>query len=339
MNLISSFSKIKDPRRTQGLRTNLPQLLCMVVISNLCGYYGSRAIARFSKIHKKLLTAELKLKHKPPSHVSFSTVLNQIDPQELIACFQIWSAEFSELKKGDNISGDGKALGSTVKDMHGSGQSFEAVVSLFCQNSGLVHSLKEYRNNKESEIGVVQKTVETIVGTGNHYVIQLKGNQKTLFREAQRIIVEDSPLDRYEEHEKDHGRQSSWYVHVFDASESPKALEWKNLRRIIHVHKRTLNTKTGKVSHNDRLYISDLYQTCAQKYHEDWKIENNLHWVKDVIQNEDKNGFKQHNAPINISTLNSLALNIHSIFGKKSVSESQMIFCSNIRKTLKILRT
>lgn len=44
-----------------------------------------------------------------------------------------------------------------------------------------------------------------IVDSGNHYVIQVKANQKTLFSEIQRIIVEDTPLDYYEEHENIQG--------------------------------------------------------------------------------------------------------------------------------------
>lgn len=132
-------------------------------------------------------------------------------------------------------------------------------------------------------------------------------------------------------------------MNVFDASYSEKAREWKNLRRIVHVHKKTLHTKTGKISHSDRLYISDIYEQDAKKFHEGirghWQIENNLHWVKDVIQNEDKNGVQKRNGPVNVSTLNSLALNIHRIFGEKSLTTSQMIFCADLKLVLKTLRT
>ncbi len=89
-------------------------------------------------------------------------------------------------------------------NMHDSGQDFQAVVSMFCQQRGLVRVIGEYRNAKKSEVefrnllqhlkdaGAIirtdalhtQKTIEAIVESGNHYVAQVKGNQKTLLEEV-----------------------------------------------------------------------------------------------------------------------------------------------------------
>jgi len=186
-----------------------------------------------------------------------------------------------------------------------------------------------------------KKTVEAIVESNNHYVIQVKGNQPSLFRELQRIIVEEPPLDYYEEHEKDHGRHSSWYVRTFDASHSPKANEWKNLRSVIHVHKRTF--KKGKESHNDRLYISDHCETNAQFYHKGirghWTIENSLHWVKDVIHKEDRNAIRKDNGPINAAVFSSIAINVHRKNGLRSITESQIKFRANVKDLFQIFST
>ncbi len=188
---------------------------------------------------------------------------------------------------------------------------------------------------------ILKKTVETIVNSGNHYVIQVKGNQKTLYREVQRAIVEESPLDYFEEHEKNHGRHSSWYVTVFDASNSYKAKEWKCLRRFIHVHKKTI--KKGKVSHSDRLYISDLFTSSAKHFHRSirghWTIENSLHWVKDVIHKEDSNRITKANGPINQAVFSSIAINIHRKYGSRSITENQTLFGTNINKLLEFIRT
>lgn len=178
--------------------------------------------------------------------------------------------------------------------------------------------------------------------SGNHYVQQVKGNQGTLFKELQRIIVEQEPLDYFEEHEKGHGRHSSWLVRVFDASFSPKANEWKNLRRVIHVHKQTIKTKTGKESHNDRLYISDLFTIDAEKYHRGirghWKIES-FHWIKDVVHGEDNNSYKNNNAPMNAATFSSIAINIHRANGNYSITDGQIKFATNVKELFKFTRT
>ncbi len=133
MTLQEAFSEIKDPRRPQG-----------------------RGISRFAKIHAETLSKELNLKHAIPSHVTFSDLLNRLDQQELINVFNKWASDFVPLEKGDAVSGDGKALGSTVINGQAKQQDFQAVVSMFCQKSGLVHSLETYSNSKESEINIVR---------------------------------------------------------------------------------------------------------------------------------------------------------------------------------------
>lgn len=180
-----------------------------------------------------------------------------------------------------------------------------------------------------------------IVGSGNHYVCQVKGNQPNLFKEIQQVIVSQKPVDRFEEHEKDHGRHSSWYVSVFDATLTPQMDEWKNLRRFIHVHKKTI--KKGKESHSDRLYISDLFQTCAESFHKGirghWTIENSLHWVKDVIHNEDNNRIVKNNGPVNSAVFSSIAINIHRKNGNWSITEGQIKFGTMVDKLFNLFRT
>lgn len=186
-----------------------------------------------------------------------------------------------------------------------------------------------------------KKTVDQIVDSGNHYVLQVKRNQKTLFNEIEETIVNETPLDHYEEWEKDHGRTSHWSVRVFNASNSSKAKEWNGLKRFIHVHKYTL--EKGKESHNDRLYISDHYNTDAQFYHTGirghWKIENSLHWVKDVIHKEDKNRIKTKNGPINSSVFSSIAINLHRLNGNYSITDGNVKACKNITKLFRQIRT
>ena len=170
-----------------------------------------------------------------------------------------------------------------------------------------------------------KKTIKTIVESNNHYVIQVKRNQPSLFEEIQQTLVEQVPLDCFEEYEKDHGRHSHWTVSVYNAMQSSKAEQWKNLRRFIHVHKHTI-TKEGE-SHYDRVYISDLFTTGAEYFHRGirghWKIENSLHWVKDVIHGEDTNPVRTRNGPINTATFSAIAINIHRKNGYHSISDGQ----------------
>lgn len=166
MTLENCLLEIKDPRRSQGLRFTLTQLFSLIIISNLCGHLGGRPVARFINIHQSTFTKELDLKHKVPSHVTISNFIDRVDHQEMIQAFNKWTSDYVPVKKGEPVSGDGKALGSTVTNQSNGNQDFQAIVSLFCQESGLVYALDEYRNKKESEINVVRFLVQKLEGMG-----------------------------------------------------------------------------------------------------------------------------------------------------------------------------
>lgn len=166
MTLFESFTEVKDPRRKQGQRISKEQLLAIIILANLCGFFGGRGIERFGKVHSDTLSSELKLKYTVPSHVTISGFINNIDQDEMIKAFNNWASDYVPIEKDELISGDGKALGSTVSDSHGSGQDFQAVVSLFAQRSGLVYAVSSYRNSKESEIEVVRFMLDKLQDMG-----------------------------------------------------------------------------------------------------------------------------------------------------------------------------
>ena len=70
-----------------------------------------------------------------------------------------------------------------------------------------------------------------------------------------------------------------------------------------------------------------------------WSIENRLHWVKEVIQNEDKSKIKKENGIINLSILKNIAINISRQNGFASIKYATIFFASNIKKLYKIIRT
>ena len=79
-------------------------------------------------------------------------------------------------------------------------------------------------------------------------MIQVKRNQPTLFKEIERTTLEQFPLDTYEEQENDHGRQSHWFVNVYNARNSYKAEEWKSLSRFILSFFNSLKTNLSELS-------------------------------------------------------------------------------------------
>lgn len=144
MTLYDAFAGLTDPRRAEGRRIRLEQLLALVVIANLCGHHGYRPVHRFCRLHEPLLRKQLGLKHGIPSYVTLRSVLTKLPRQTLIDAFNTWAD--ASLTKGEWLSGDGKALASTLTHQQDAGQDFQVMVSFWSQQSGLVHRLASYAN-------------------------------------------------------------------------------------------------------------------------------------------------------------------------------------------------
>ncbi len=185
-----------------------------------------------------------------------------------------------------------------------------------------------------------KKTIEAIVESGNHYVAQVKGNQKTLLEEVKRVARSQIPLSTYHLEQKGHGRDMTWQVSVFDASNSGKTAEWKNLKRVILVKRE--RTQKQKSIKKDAFFISDL-ALQSEEFHQGirghWGIENRLHWVKDVVHKEDSNRIKKENAPLNRAVLSTIAINIHRKNGHQSITYGQIKFGAKVKELFNLIRT
>ena len=60
----------------------------------------------------------------------------------------------------------------------------------------------------------------------------------------------------------------------------------------------------------------------AQIIRQHWQIENNLHWVKDVVLGEDEAAQKAGNAPENLSILRSWVMSLFRLHGYDSITEA-----------------
>ncbi|AKV67577.1 Mobile element protein [Microcystis panniformis FACHB-1757] len=80
------------------------------------------------------------------------------------------------------------------------------------------------------------------------------------------------------------------------------------------------------VSVSQAYYISSLTESAqvfAKIIRGHWKIENQLHWVKDVIFEEDKSEISDFQAASNWSILTTIGLNLFRGLGFLSITEGQ----------------
>lgn len=86
----------------------------------------------------------------------------------------------------------------------------------------------------------------------------------------------------------------------------------------------------------EKIKISAKFQTCVREH---WGIENRLHWVKDVILNEDENGVRNHNLAVNMAIFNTMCINILRQNGFDSIKEGKTMFGTNLEIYIKKMRT
>lgn len=165
-----------------------------------------------------------------------------------------------------------------------------------------------------------KKTIEAIVDGGNDYVIQVKGNQKELLRGIEQTIEHGEMLDEYKKEEKNRGRLEKRRVRLYDYDERFISKSWKNVYRIIEVVNEGIRNQKGY--YEKHYYISSLKDENATVFAEGirkhWSIENQLHYVKDVIHNEDDCLIEHTSIAANLSLVKSIVISLFRQKGFKS---------------------
>ena len=339
-DFIAYFSIIPDPRVERTKKHRLIDILFIAVCTMICGGEDFTDMELFGQAKEEWLRTLLELPHGIPSHDTFGRVFSLLDPQAFGECFLRWGAALHEATKGEVIALDGKTLRHSFDNA--TGQSALHLVSAWASENGItLGQLKvDGKSNEITALPALLKMLEVkgcvvtmdamgcqkdlarqIVQQGGDYVLCLKGNQGSLheetkyfFEEAKKMKFHDVPCRYHETVEKDHGRieiRRCWMV-------EETAIEWlgredqrPGLASIAAVEaQRRIGKKKTKET---RYFISSLkgnVEQLAGAARKHWGIENSLHWVLDVIMNEDQSRIRKDHAPENMALMRRLALNL-----------------------------
>jgi predicted transposase YbfD/YdcC len=152
-----------------------------------------------------------------------------------------------------------------------------------------------------------KKTCKLIIDGGNDYAIAVKANQKNLHRQIRHNTDNVRPTSRYIMTERTRNRVTTRTVEVFNDLIGISQ-EWAGLKSLIKVER--IGTRAGKPYYQVAYYISSLVRSAvdfAQGIRGHWGIENRLHWVKDMIFDEDHSSIRKGNAPANLSVMRTLS--------------------------------
>ncbi len=169
-------------------------------------------------------------------------------------------------------------------------------------------------------------------------MIAVKENQPKLDRHIHNVAAKTKPTSRYIATEKTRDRLTKRTVEVFHDLDGidPK---WIGIKSLIRVER--VGTRGGKQYHDIACYISSLICTAqefAQGIRGHWGIENRLHWVKDVVLNEDRSTIHLGNPLANLSVLRALAINILRLNGHISIRTAHRFLSNEIDKLFALVQ-
>jgi len=177
-------------------------------------------------------------------------------------------------------------------------------------------------------------------------VIAVKGNQKNLHRQIRLKTENAPPTSRYIATEHTRNRVTTRTVQVFHDL-TGISHEWMGLKSLIKVER--TGTRGGNPYHQVAYYISSLVRNAvdfADGIRGHWGIENRLHWVKDVVFDEDRSTIHTGQAPANLSLLRAIAkrcceaqiaLNVLRRSGYSSITSARRFLANDIDKILSLV--
>lgn len=136
--------------------------------------------------------------------------------------------------------------------------------------------------------------------------------------------IKTTPIRYFEQKEKTRNRLTHRTVEVFSP---PLNIDphWEGVASVIKIFRSGTRGKHDYESEFPTYYISSLPPTSsliAQGIRRHWGIENRLHWVKDVVTQEDNSPLLQGKASTNISLIKSWVLCLLRIHGYDSMTDA-----------------
>lgn len=183
-----------------------------------------------------------------------------------------------------------------------------------------------------------KKTLKQIVASENQACIGLKANQPTLFKQAQQVTQQHPPLSQVQSHDSTHGRAVTRRIQVFAAP--PAAVQaWPGLTAFAAVER--WGERDGKSFHTQSWFI--LTQVLSATAVADLirrhrgAVENQLHWVKDVVQGEDQSTLHAPKPAILMAFLRSWAISAFRHAGYDSITKAMRLCKHDLPKLISFL--
>ena len=325
------FSTLPDPRRTHKGNFLYPfeEILFLTISAIVSDAKSWEQIRVFAEDQQEWLRKFYPYTNGIPSADVLERLFARLDTDAFNECFISWIGEMTGTLKEEIIAFDGK----TARGSKFSGSPALHMVSAFASNNRVTLGQVAV-DEKSNEITAIPKLLDLLTVKGcivtadamgcqkeiaskirekkADYILQVKGNQRTLLEEVENVfsITQTASVD----HRQDfgHGRIESRNCSVItDLTFLDEKAHWKDIKSIVRLERNTVHKQDMKQSIQTSYYISSA-KFSAEKFNDairgHWAIENNLHWSLDVLFQEDASLKKRGNSAKNFNIMTKMAL-------------------------------
>lgn len=342
-SLYQRLSGLRDKRKAKGKRYALATILVGIFLAKLCGEDKPSGIAEWVALRGIWIAQVLGLKRTSmPSHHTYRRALaDNVDAQEFETMARAHQQHCGKAGYQVVVAIDGKILRGTIDLETTDGLCLLAV---YLPGEGITLAQIAIED-KQSEVSAAptllgwidlrnkvvigdalhtQRQISIQIGkAGGNYLWTVKGNQPQLRQDLQDWFDDKVPLLPGQGcppkdfcsatiTSKGHGRLEVRTLTT--SSQLNDFLDWPFLQQVFKLE-RTITISKIRKTRQDTIYgvtsVAAEQASPAQLLHmlrSYWRIENSLHYPRDVTLREDHTRFKNHVAAHNMATLNNLIL-------------------------------
>lgn len=344
-SLYTRFQGLQDNRKPKGKRYALATILLGMFLAKLCGEDKPSGIAEWVALRGKWIANILGLERKSmPSHHTYRrTLADVIVEEEFEKLVREHHRRNGETGYQVVVALDGKVVRGTIDTAVSEGL---CLLAAYLPEEGITLAQVAIES-KQNEItaaptllGFVDLRNKVVIGdalhtqrrvsiqigkAGSNYIWTVKGNQPQLLQDLQdwfdtqvaRLPGMGCPPKDFRSTtvtSKGHGRIEVRTLTT--SSQLNDFLDWPFLQQVFKLERQIILQKTGKTRHEVVFGVTSLSAEEAspgqllQLLRSYWKIENCLHYPRDVTFHEDQTRFKQHSAAHNMTIINNLVLGL-----------------------------
>jgi predicted transposase YbfD/YdcC len=369
-SLSAIVAQVPDPRARRGRRHPWTALVLLVLVGLLCGADTQHALARWGHATGWARLRRLGfVRRGGPSQPTLHRLLRDVDVERLEAVLGVWLQQVRTAwnRQADTCL-DGIAVdGKTLRGARRLGASDAHLVSAFCQRRGLLLGQVAVPD-PTNELGAISPLLERlalagetvtfdalftqttvaqqIVLQGGAYLMLVKGNQRGLLASVEAATADHprQPVRRLGRTRSVHLAHGRFEQRTLEATRAPADLGWPHARQLVRLHRRFVSKRTGEVLHDETTYavtsLSPDQASPAQLlrlWQAHWRIEHQLHWVRDTVFGEDRSTTRTAHAHQALAAFRNLALSLLRWLRDAPITAAREYFASHPSALLRLL--